>query len=381
MTVFRALALTIAQVIFLMLLAKPGGGFAARYLQLNNWDSEHYRHIAENGYVMPGNTPREALLPEDVHRNRANVAYFPAYPLSARALAGALRIPTEWALLLSAQLFAWLFWFYVLSETSIGWAALIAFHPAAFFLVTGYSESLFMAALLGFVLFSRRGSGAGNSALAAAHGVALTATRIVGAPLVILPVIDRPRSRVAWLIAGISSLGILSFFAWSQMRFGEWDLYLKLQKLGWGNDPNYLAFLDPGSYLPRLFFEHTVDSISRAANPFMLLCFWLAWRSEKEAQRIRPGGWRGRVGTYALAFLLFFIAISGKANAKMDSMIRYTFPSFVLMVLALGSVAREAGIAPLPAKGRRSLLLLGCALALATQAWLAHRFLRGYWAA
>src|SRR5262249_60120085 len=58
--------------------------------------------------------------------------------------------------------------------------------PCAFFLVTGYSESLFLFALLGFLYFAGK-PGPLAWALAVPFGFLMTATRIVGLPVATYP--------------------------------------------------------------------------------------------------------------------------------------------------------------------------------------------------
>src|SRR5256886_17661614 len=93
----------------------------------------------------------------------SNVAFFPAYPAIARLFRDALQIDTTTALLITAQLAAWGFWTYFflfcerwkLSSTLRFFGALtIAAHPAAFYLIAGYSASLFLMALVGFIYWS-----------------------------------------------------------------------------------------------------------------------------------------------------------------------------------------------------------------------------------
>ena len=98
---------------------------------------------------------------------------------------------------MTAQVAAWGFWSYFflfcqrwnLSPLLQFFGALsIAAHPAAFFLVAGYSESLFLMSLLGFIYWS---SAEGRLAkfLAALHGFVMSATRIVGIPCAAFPVV------------------------------------------------------------------------------------------------------------------------------------------------------------------------------------------------
>src|SRR5207302_8900159 len=91
------------------------------------------------------------------------VAFFPAYPAIAAAFRYGLNIDTGTALLITAQLAAWGFWVYfflfckrwnISPALPICGALLIATHPAAFFLIAAYSESVFLMALLGFICWS-----------------------------------------------------------------------------------------------------------------------------------------------------------------------------------------------------------------------------------
>jgi hypothetical protein len=405
----------LAQIFFAMALAPTAGtldehyqivkgtgfsdsAFASRYLRLNNWDSFHYYDIAERGYQLPVGT----LVPDDVHSNRANVAFFPAYPIAARALKIAFGIPVAWGLLLVSQAFAVLFWFYLLlilresgldSRRALVFASAIAIYPASFFLVMGYSESMFLAALLGFVYFTQKNLGWGMGILAASHGFILTATRLVGVPLVVFSLVDawgkrrgeafKPRiAAPAILIAIGAFLGVVSFALWCQLEFGEWSLYLRLQMLGWGNKPDYLAVFNPLNYIPRFFFEHTVDSINRFAVTWCAgVLGWVALRDWKSSGK---AGILQRLGLYFLAFALFYIPLAGKAHYSMDSMLRYGLPVFVIEVILTAAV--RPGLFDRfrhPAKNRSTQILgtIGALLLIAIQVWLASRFLRGKWVA
>jgi hypothetical protein len=91
------------------------------------------------------------------------VAFFPGYPLLARAVAAAAGLRIEYALPLTSQLACWGFWTYLLrilqgwrvpSRLAFGTVVIILSHPAAFFLVVGYAESLFLMTLLGYLYWS-----------------------------------------------------------------------------------------------------------------------------------------------------------------------------------------------------------------------------------
>src|SRR5206468_278097 len=195
----------------------------------------------------------------------SNVAFFPAYPAIAALFRRGLDVDSNTALLITAQLAAWGFWSYfflfckrwnVPLPVQICGALLIAAHPAAFFLVAGYSESLFLMTLLGFIYWS---TAEGRSAKfwAAAHGIVMSATRIVGLACAAFPVVRsafetgwrglfEPRE---WLrknsaaigMTLVAACGAVGFFVYSQLRWGQWNIYMLTQAAGWGIVPDYLA--------------------------------------------------------------------------------------------------------------------------------------------
>src|SRR5204862_4733880 len=93
----------------------------------------------------------------------SNVAFFPAYPAIAALVHYVVRLGTTYALLITAQAAAFGFWSYFflfcqrwnISPLLQFFGALsILAHPAAFFLFAGYSESLFLMALVGLIYWS-----------------------------------------------------------------------------------------------------------------------------------------------------------------------------------------------------------------------------------
>jgi hypothetical protein len=365
----------LAQVVMLLALAPRQPGLGSRYLELNNWDSVHYQHIAEDGYKIPEGEIHSA----DIHEGRANAVFFPGYPLVARGVSRVLGIPVPYALLLSAQLAAWIFWSYLfLLLGSYGasrkrvliFAVMILFHPAAFFLVTGYTESLFLAGLLGFLFWSDRWSERGGIVpwiLAALHGFVMSLTRIVSFAAALYPVMRRRRF-VALILGGSSVLGAIAFFTYCQLKFGRWNVYFELEEIGWHNQRQYLAIINPVSYIPRFFFEHTVDSFNRLAVLITGLMFVWSYRIEKS--RRDPHN----LALYFAAFFLFYLPLTGKAAANMDSMARYTLPVFIVILLAW---ARSLRAWP----KRRWPYIAASVFGFLVQIWFAYRFLRGHWVA
>src|SRR5256886_7606091 len=260
------LLLTAVQLALAVGMLAPEGPLSDRYESLIQHDSYWFINIVDRGY--------QTIVPPIDHKvmEVSNVAFFPAYPAIAALFRYGLNIDTGTALLITAQLAAWGFWSYffllckrwnVSSALQICAALLILAHPAAFFLVAGYSESLFLMALLGFVYWS---SAEGRSAkiLAVLHGIVMSATRIVGLLCAAFPVVRSVfakgwrgwRGPLAWFhdhasaigLTFAATLGALTFFVCCQLRWGHWDIYMLTQAAGWGIFPDYLAVFKPSSY-------------------------------------------------------------------------------------------------------------------------------------
>src|SRR5260370_13522283 len=185
------LVLTLSQLVVAVFLLAPDGPVSYRYTSLVQHDGYWFANIIDRGY--------QTIVPPINHKvmEVSNVAFFPAYPASASLLRSIFRVETETALLITAQLAAWGFWTYFflfcerwkLSLTLRFFGALaVAAHPAAFFLIAGYSESLFLMALIGFIYWSSSESRAAKL-LATVHGIAMSATRIVGIPCAAFPAV------------------------------------------------------------------------------------------------------------------------------------------------------------------------------------------------
>src|SRR5215472_2101308 len=148
---------TILQIVMAVALLAPEAPIAKRYSALVQHDSYWFMNITDRGY--------QTIVPPIDHKvmEVSNVAFFPAYPAIAALLRNAFKISTATALLITAQLAAWGFWTYfflfcrrwkVVPSRQICGTLLILANPAAFFLVAGYSESLFLMALFGFIYWT-----------------------------------------------------------------------------------------------------------------------------------------------------------------------------------------------------------------------------------
>src|SRR5437867_6907066 len=260
------LLLTAVQLALAVGLLAPEGPLSDRYESLIQHDSYWFINIVDRGY--------QTIVPPIDHKvmEVSNVAFFPAYPALAAFFRYGLNIDTGTALLFTAQLAAWGFWSYfflfckrwnVSPALQICGALLIAAHPAAFFLIAGYSESLFLMALLGFIYWSTTEGGAAKF-WAGVHGIVMSATRIVGIVCAAFPIVRsifqggwrglvEPLKRFREYSSAIgmtvvAACGGIAFFVYSQLRWGHWDIYMLTQAAGWGIVPDYLAVFKPGSY-------------------------------------------------------------------------------------------------------------------------------------
>lgn len=407
------LTLTLAQLAFTLFMSMAVARLSLdeAYRGLAFGDSGWYANIMERGY-------QSSVPPVTVDR-ASNVAFFPGYPWLARGVQAVLGISPELALLLTAQLCCWASWTYFLlllqawRVTSI-WATVAVFtaltHPVAYYLICGYSESLFLMTLLGFIYWSERQEWWAGL-LAAAHGFLMTATRLVGVPLVVYPLWQalRPGSAAravlggrrlvvllpAALVSGAAALGAILFFVYCHWRFGQWNIYMETQWIGWQVVPDYLGPLDFGylfnspyadrSYWPVLDrgAQWRVHSLSRLSMPFLGVTFLaIAWLELRVARAYPSNGLHARLGLYLGAALLLYVPATGLIHAKifMQSMVRYAFCVHVLLVLALARLSAE--VPPLPAPRQRRVIrgvLAYNAVALSLQAWCVTATADGIW--
>jgi GNAT superfamily N-acetyltransferase len=387
--VLLGLALTLLQLGAVLLVT--GRPLRDAYRSLSQWDSKWYARLAEHGY--PERMP-------DRREDMPTVGFFPGYPLAARLVMTLTGLPAPLALPVVAQLACWGFWVYLLLllgrwqtplPVAAGCVALVLAHPAAFYLVAGYSESLFLVGVLGFLYWQDVRCPWGWP-LAALHGILLTATRIVGIPLVAVPLavatLDLRRSRepdhrrkwvAAALLGGVAMLGGLSFFAYCRVHFGRWDAYLYAQEHGWNVKPDYLAFFRIETYridVPELTeFAVNPNWVSRVFGQLTFVAFLALALVEVRAAKDDAGRWRQRLALYLSAWLMFFVAVTGLTNLRLVSMVRYSFCVHVLLILAVAHllssptrvpVRRPRAIVALAVLVVGSVLLQACLLRLYT---------------
>jgi len=378
-------------------LLAPEGSFSHRYTTLVQHDSYWFMNIMDRGY--------QTIVPPIDHKvmEVSNVAFFPAYPAIAALFHYGLHIGSGPALLITAQLAAWGFWTYfflfcrrcnISPALQICGALLIAAHPAAFFLITGYSESLFLMALLGFIYWTIA-EGRTAKFWAVVHGVLMSATRIVGVVCAAFPVVRSffqghwrllepagwfRREKRAILATLVASFGALAFFTYSQLRWGHWNIYMLTQAAGWGIVPDYLAVFRPSSYrwfVPALNDPTQASQMSMTLGAILfvgiVICELLIRRWTQLPTRI---------GIYFCAFVIYYLSVSGVACVDMESMLRYEFCAHALIVLALLGFLNQFRRPPalVRAFGTAAVAVLGAA-GLCLQGWYVWNFTRGNWVA
>src|SRR5260370_3216759 len=335
------LLVTLIQLVVAVFLLAPEGPVSYRYTSLVQHDGYWFANIVDRGY--------QTIVPPLDHKvmEVSNVAFFPAYPALASLLRSVFRVEPETALLITAQLAAWGFWTYFflfcerwrLSSTLRFFGALaIVTHPAAFFLIAGYSESLFLMALIGFIYWISSVSRAAKI-LAALLGLAMSATRIVGIPCAAFPVVHNlfskgwsalrnPRrwlgnygSAVTVMIAAI--FGAISFFIYCQWRWGRWDIYMLTQSAGWNIEPDYLAVFRPSNYrwlVPALNDPTQMSQMSMTFGALLLMAMAVIELIPAIRRRTELST---RIGIYFFAAVIYYISVSGVASLHLENQLRY----------------------------------------------------------
>jgi hypothetical protein len=400
MPLLAGFGITLLQLVMATVLLAPEEPFTERYSALVQHDSYWFMNITDRGY--------QTIVPPIDHKvmEVSNAAFFPAYPAIAAVLRNVFNISSGTALLITAQLAAWGFWTYfflfcrrwkIARSLQICGTLLILANPAAFFLVAAYSESLFLMALLGFIYWSTA-EGRTARVLAAMHGMVMSATRIVGIVCAAFPLVRsafqtgwrgllKPRN---WLgenqaavgLTFVAACGGIAFFVYSQLRWGHWDLYMLTQAAGWGIVPDYLAVFRPESYrwiVPALNNPTEVSQLSMTLGAVLLVAIAVC---ELIPAIRRRAGLPVRAGIYFCAATIYYLSVSGVACVDMESMLRYEFSAYALIVLALLNFLRQFRTPPVWVRALgTAVVALVSAAGLCVQGWYVWNFTRGNWVA
>ncbi len=409
-------ALLTATQILLVYLFTDRSGYVSSFIRIIQRDSHWYVSIARRGYQFMGT--------ESITTETSNVAFFPGYPLLVDWTSQLLSISLELSLYIVAQLACWIFWIYMIlffqrwqipTFFRILGTVCILVYPSSFYMVVGYTESLFIASLLGFLYWLNTWDRWGQLLIAAAHGCVMTATRIVGLPLALIPGAlhlllslfqrnsDRPpvwkQIRSTLIPSGIAVMGGLGFFLFCQLSFGDWNLYMELQYYLIGVQANYGAFFQPKTYL--LFTEswsqlltdfssnEWANPLSQLFVPITLLELILVGGLDAVSSSLRlTQGWRDRFGLHSCAWIMFYISVCGMSRILQRSLIRYSLPIHILLVLATLHWIRHTCWENFPPQFRnplneflRFLFVLLTQISLGLQLYLIWRYTHHLWVA
>ena len=276
-------------------------------------------------------------------------------------------------------------------------ALLIVAHPAAFFLVAGYSESLFLMALLGFIYWSggetRRGQDRGDPAwhghVSHTHRGSALRAGSVGETRVGNRCAQTFDFRAAWqnygdaaLLSLSAMLGGLGFFAYCQLRWGHWDIYMLTQRLGWGIEPDYLAIFKPSSYhwlFPALDNPTEASQMTMTLGGLMLLGV-IAFDFLRHRRKNSRTFWPHRVLFRCVH--LYFLSVSrrgGRVNGKYASL--RILRARVLVLALLHYLANVPLRSRLGRAGAVTAIALASMAGLALESWYVWNFTRGNWVA
>jgi Gpi18-like mannosyltransferase len=196
----------------------------------NRWDAAWYLDIAEKGYYLRG------------EGEQANVVFFPLYPLLVR-LAGFL---TGGNLVLAGWIVSSLFLALAVATLTrltqefhpeldpTGPVLCLLVFPTAFFLNAVYTESLFLFLSLAATYFALKR----RFVWAAVLTALASATRVAGLFLCVILLVEFIQAhggralfspRRAWPLL-IAPLGVLAFFMHHWIVFGDFFLFLKVQR-------------------------------------------------------------------------------------------------------------------------------------------------------
>jgi hypothetical protein len=339
----------------------------------NRWDAPHYLDLVVFGYRavdagdLFGPNGYRSVYPGDLP---LYIVFYPLFPWLATGVNALINDPLVSAFVVStvASLFVAPLMYRLVREDEGASVALRAswfllIFPTAYFLHIGYTESLFLALVLGSFLAARTR----HWLLAGLLGGLAAMTRINGLVLLLaLPAealtqwLEDPRDvrrlRAEWLAIGLVAVGFGGYLLLNQVVYGDPFTFLQIQREHWfkelappweGIASTFHWFSDPdlGDALLYGGTELFAVAIGLAATIYAAFRFrpsWFAWMA---------GNW-----------LLF------TSTAFLLSVPRYTLTLFPMMV-AMALVAR----------GRWAFIGLS-AVSVAGFVYFAARFALGGWA-
>ena len=240
------------------------------------WDCRWYESVVDLGYM----TEQSDFLNGD----QANWAFFPVFPLLAKAVKLIFGVPTWAALLITSKLFFWIaiFLFVLAATMRFGdragplAATLVAFNPYLVYGHVGYSESLyFTLTVLGFFSIWKD-----KWLVTGLITAVLSATRLVGIALLFSLLLAQIRRRVfagsfesrtmACLALVLCPLGVAFFLVYLHFHMGDALAFMHVQ-IAWGR-----SFQIPlNSLLSALFSNNKDTYFALCAIAGLAVALWL----------------------------------------------------------------------------------------------------------
>jgi hypothetical protein len=376
----------------------PGDTMAERYFSLLQGRSAWFQSIAERGYATT-----DLVAPSGTQA--PTTAFFPAYPLAAGALARLPGVDAGLALLVTSQLACWGAWttlLLLLRRWETPWflglpaVAAVFANPAAFLLVAGCSESLFLFATLGFLFWICRDPAPANGA-AAGFGFVMAATRLAGLPLALLalacslirypaPEFGGTRSwlrkhQLPLLTTLVSAAGSMAYLIYLELGHGGWAAFAAAKREGWGIGQSVWGAFDPAAYLMLLPRWLETAELGRFAALLHLVALLAIGLAEVHYSRRAETLWRERLPFFLAALILLGSAMAAAWPGAPELLLRYLLAPYACLTLGLVHAAGQIPWQRLP--GLRlaalvsfSLLLLGSYF---VQINFAFAFTRGLW--
>jgi len=289
------------------------------------WDSGWYLHVAEHWYDLSASP----TLPRMLEKGQSAIAFFPLYPALVKAVGTVLGSIYVGALVVSnvSLIFAGIFLYRLVrlrfgsDETARGAVKYLFVFPTAFILSGVFTESLFLALLVGCFYYAERRKWLVTGVL----GLLLSLTRSLGA-LAIIPLAweylrarefkpGKVRLDALWLL--LVPAGTLLFALYNYHLTGDWLAFAHVQKY-WGR-----VTVNP--------LTAVVDYLGKSSHPYVVfpVCFTIAVLLGLTIFIRRIG-----LGYWALGMYSMLVPLSSVAQwSLLPPMSRFALAVFPLYIL------------------------------------------------
>ncbi|HZQ05894.1 MAG TPA: glycosyltransferase family 39 protein [Anaerolineae bacterium] len=299
------------------------------------WDTIWYTKIALEGYT----------------RNNLDVAFFPLFPILIRLVNPIVNNPVAAGLFITsiAALAAFILFYHIAREMYNDAAAkrallFLGLFPTAFFWFAAYTESLFLALVLGAFLCARSrcwvraGILGGLAALTRPQGV------LIVLPLAVEFWVQYRQQRVnwqqAWTLVLVAS-GSAAYFLWLTLQFGDPRTWFAAQERWRHFAPPWEIF--GGSLYQIIHAPSVVEAVVASFDPLFAILFFgvLMWSWFR-----LPRSYSAYLAVILLpSFFSYSTQNSILPLASLSRFVSVAFPAFLL----LGSLKKSWWQAPLVA--------------------------------